>query len=122
MLYEVITALIGIAAKPSRTVISAVMSFGAGSLMAAISFELVNPAVERAEAGFAPLAVGLLLGCLVFIVLSRASDERGGAARTRSTLLSSLRSKKKREARGILERLAAVDILRSLPADQVQVV
>ncbi len=117
-----IGALIGIAAKPSRTVISAVMSFGAGSLMAAISFELVNPAVERAEAGFAPLAVGLLLGCLVFIVLSRASDERGGAARTRSTLLSSLRSKKKREARGILERLAAVDILRSLPADQVQAI
>lgn len=117
-----IGAVIGIATKPSRTVISAVMSFGAGSLIAAISFELVNPAVERTEAGFAPLALGLLLGCLIFIVLSRASDERGGAARTRSTLLSSIRTKKKRQAKEMLERLAAVDILRSLPADQVQAI
>lgn len=117
-----IGALIGIYTKPSRTVISAVMSFGAGSLIAAISFELVNPAVERAGGGFTPLAIGLLLGCMVFIVLSRAADEKGGAARTRSTLLSALGTNKKRHAREVLERLGAVDILRSLPAGQVQAI
>ncbi|MBU0928499.1 MAG: cyclic nucleotide-binding domain-containing protein [Spirochaetes bacterium] len=117
-----IGAIVGIATKPSRTVISAVMSFGAGSLMAAISFELVNPAVEREGAGFAPLALGLLVGCLVFIALSRAADERGAAARTRSTLASSLRSKKRRRAEAILERLGSVDILRSLPPEQVQAI
>ena len=115
-------AVIGILTKPSRTVISAVMSFGAGSLIAAISFELVNPAVERAEAGFAPLALGLLLGCLVFIALSHAADEKGGAARTRSTLLSSLQTRKKKYAQEVLEHLGAVDILRSLPAGQVQAI
>ncbi len=115
-----IGALIGLWTKPSRTVISAIMSFGAGSLIAAISFELVNPAVEREGAGFLPLAIGLLLGCLVFIALSRALDEKGAAARTRSTLLSSLKSGKKKAAREILERLSSVDILRSLPASQVQ--
>jgi CRP-like cAMP-binding protein len=117
-----IGALVGIMTKPSRTVISAVMSFGAGSLMAAISFELVNPAVERAGAGFPPLALGLLLGCLAFIALSRAADDKGGAARTRSTLVSSLRTRKKKQAREVLERLGSVDILRSLPAGQVQAI
>jgi CRP-like cAMP-binding protein len=103
-------AIIAILTKPSRTMISAIMSFGAGSLIAAISFELVNPAVERTEAGFAPLALGLLLGSLVFIALAHAADEKGGAARTRSTL------------KEVLGRLGAVDIFRSLPASQVQAI
>jgi len=98
------------------------MSFGAGSLIAAVSFELVNPAVERADAGFAPLAAGLLAGCLVFIALSRAADRKGGAARTRSTLLNSMKTEKKRRAERLLERLGSVDILRSLPAEQVQAI
>ncbi|MCX7024691.1 MAG: cyclic nucleotide-binding domain-containing protein [Spirochaetes bacterium] len=115
-------ALIGLWTKPSRTVISAVMSFGAGSLIAAISFELVNPAVEREDAGFLPLAAGLLLGCLLFIALSRMADESGAWARKRSTLLSVLRTKKKRAAQELLEKLGHVDILRSLPADQVQAI
>ncbi|PKL09069.1 MAG: hypothetical protein CVV51_05705 [Spirochaetae bacterium HGW-Spirochaetae-7] len=115
-------AIIAILTKPSRTMISAIMSFGAGSLIAAISFELVNPAVERTEAGFAPLALGLLLGSLVFIALAHAADEKGGAARTRSTLLSSLQTRKKKCAKEVLGRLGAVDIFRSLPASQVQAI
>jgi len=115
-------AIIGLWAKPSRTVISAVMSFGAGSLIAAISFELVNPAVEREGAGFLPLALGLLSGCLLFILLSRMADKGGAWARKRSTLLSMLRTKKKIESRAVLERLAGVDILRSLPAEEVQAI
>ncbi|MBU0937283.1 MAG: cyclic nucleotide-binding domain-containing protein [Spirochaetes bacterium] len=115
-----IGALVGIFTRPSRTVISAVMSFGAGALMAAISFELVNPAVEREGGGFLPLAAGLLLGCIMFILLSRLADEKGAAARTRSTLLSNLRAKKRSQARKLLERLAAVDFLRALPAEQIQ--
>jgi zinc transporter ZupT len=117
-----IGALIGLWTKPSRTVISAVMSFGAGSLIAAISFELVSPAVEREGAGFLPLALGLLTGCLLFIALSRMADEGGAWARKRSTLLSKMRSRKKAEARAILERLGNVDILRSLPAEEVQAI
>ncbi len=117
-----IGAIVGLWAKPSRTVISAVMSFGAGSLIAAISFELVNPAVEHQDAGFVPLALGLLVGCLLFIALSRAADEGGAWARKRSTLLSNLKTRKKREARVLLEKLGRVDILRSLPPEQVQAI
>ncbi len=117
-----IGALIGLWTRPTRTVISAVMSFGAGSLIAAISFELVKPAVERRDVGFLPLALGLLAGCLVFIILSRAADSQGAWARKRSTLLSRLKTSKRREAHGILEKLGSVDILRSLPPDEVQAI
>ncbi|MFA6505228.1 MAG: cyclic nucleotide-binding domain-containing protein [Treponemataceae bacterium] len=115
-----IGAVIGLRTKPSRAVISAVMSFGAGSLIAAISFELVNPAVEREGAGFVPLALGLLFGCLLFIALSGMADEGGAWVRKRSTVLSKLRRVKKGEANALLEHLGRVDILRNLPADQVQ--
>jgi CRP-like cAMP-binding protein len=117
-----IGAIIGLWTRPSKTVISAVMSFGAGSLIAAISFELVKPAVERREVGFLPLAIGLLAGCLVFIFLSRAADNGGAYARKRSTLLSRLKTAKRRQARGILEKLARIDILRSLPPEEVQAI
>jgi len=117
-----IGAIIGLWTKPSRRIISAVMSFGAGSLIAAISFELVKPAMDRREAGFLPLAIGLLVGCLVFIALSRAADSKGAWARKRSTLLSMLKTTKRREANGILEKLGRIDILRSLPPDEVQAI
>lgn len=117
-----IGALVGLAAKPSRSFISGVMSFGAGSLIAAIAFELVNPAVERTEAGFLPLGLGLLSGCILFILLARMADEGGASARKRSTLLSSLKKMKKEEAKALLERLGRVDILRSLPAAEVQAI
>ncbi len=117
-----IGAAIGLCVKPSRAVISAVMSFGAGSLIAAIAFELVNPAVEREDAGFVPLALGLAGGCLLFLLLSRMADEGGAAARKRSTLLTSLGSKKRKAARELLGRLGTADILRSLPPEAVQAI
>jgi CRP-like cAMP-binding protein len=115
-----IGALIGVWTKPSRRIISAIMSFGAGALIAAIAFELVAPALERKDAGFFPLAIGLLLGCVMFVFLSRMLDQQGGFKRKRSTLLAHLKSEKKEKVIKIVKRLSKVDFLRSLPPDQVQ--
>ena len=116
-----IGALLGLFTKPSKQFISAIMSFGAGSLIAAIAFELVNPALEEVGGGFFPLAIGLLLGCLMFIGLSRLLDNTSGSfARKRSTLLAHLKTQKKEKYKEIIAQLSKVDFLRSLPAEQVQ--
>lgn len=117
-----IGSLIGVWTKPSKRVISAVMSFGAGALIAAIAFELVAPALDRKDAGFIPLAVGLFIGCVMFVVLSRLLDQKGGFMRKRSTLLAHLKSEKKEKVKKIVAHLSKVDFLRSLPPDQVQAV
>lgn len=117
-----IGALIGVWTKPSKRVISAIMSFGAGALIAAISFELVSPALGRKDAGFIPLAIGLFIGCVMFVYLSRLLDQKGGFKRKRSTLLAHLKSEKKEKVKEIVKHLSKVDFLRSLPPEQVQAV
>lgn len=117
-----IGALIGIWAKPSNKVTSAIMSFGAGALLAAIAFELVKPALEREGSGFWQLALGVILGCAMFIFLSRMLDSQGGFKRKRSTLMAHIKTIKKRKLKGMIKDLSKVDFLRALPADQVQAI
>jgi CRP-like cAMP-binding protein len=117
-----IGALIGIWTKPSNKVTSAIMSFGAGALLAAIAFELVKPALEREGAGFWQLALGVLLGCGMFIFLSRMLDSQGAFKRKRSTLLAHITTIKKKKLRGMIRELSKVDFLRALPANQVQAI
>ena len=47
-------ALLGLWLRPGSALVSALLAFGAGGLLAALTLELVGPAME--EAGFAPLA------------------------------------------------------------------
>ncbi|MBC7986644.1 MAG: ZIP family zinc transporter [Sphingomonadaceae bacterium] len=60
----VIGALIGWFAPLSRRIVAGIMAFGAGVLISALSFELIDDA-WRAE-GLAPVAIGLLAGALLF--------------------------------------------------------
>jgi CRP-like cAMP-binding protein len=117
-----IGALFGIWTKPSNKVTSAIMSFGAGALLAAIAFELVKPALEREGAGFLQLAIGVLLGCGMFILLSRMLDSQGAFKRKRSTLMAHIKSIKKRRLRSMIRELSGVDFLRVLPPDHVQAI
>jgi CRP-like cAMP-binding protein len=117
-----IGAMIGIWTKPSKKVTSAIMSFGAGALLAAIAFELVKPALEREGAGFLQLAIGVLVGCGMFISLSRMLDSQGAFKRKRSTLMAHIMTRKKKKLRGMISELSKVDFLRALPAHQIQAI
>jgi zinc transporter, ZIP family len=54
-------ALIAIRLRPSRPVIGAVMAFGAGVLISAVAYELVDEAFEAAD-GSGRAAAGLAAG------------------------------------------------------------
>ena len=69
--------------RPSRVVIGCVMAFGAGTLISAVAFELVQDIVEMDRP--VQLAIGLSLGALAFFAGDLWIDSRGGAARKRST-------------------------------------
>jgi ZIP family zinc transporter len=62
--------------KPSRPVIGAIMAFGAGALISAVSFELVGEALD-AERG-ALVALGLSAGALAFFVGDGVIEKKGG--------------------------------------------
>src|SRR5688500_20158105 len=78
-----IGAVIGILFRPPRKVVAAVMAFGSGALLAAISFELLDPALETA--GIGALAVGFVLGSVIYVALGGAVQDMGGLLRERGT-------------------------------------
>jgi ZIP family zinc transporter len=75
----IIGAWLGAAFDASPRTIGLVMGFGAGALIASVSFELTQDAFERG--GTAPLTLGLAAGALVFYVGDLLVDRMGGARR-----------------------------------------
>src|SRR3954454_11794767 len=63
-------------------VIAGVMAFGAGVLISALAFELVDEAVR--QGGAVATAVGFLIGAVVYVAANAALDRRGARHRKRS--------------------------------------
>lgn len=110
-------AMLGIWIKPNRIVTSSVMAFGAGSLLAALTFELVSPAFTHS--GFPPLAVGCITGGVLFFVLNQAVNNKGGFLRKRATTLRHLVRSEQRRMQSRVRHLAAVDVLQGIPATEL---
>ena len=80
----VIGALVALRFSIGLRAIGLVMAFGAGVLISAVSFDLIEEASGMAS-GQGPVAVGLFAGCLVFFGGDRLIDRLGGSGRKRAT-------------------------------------
>ncbi len=67
-------ALITFALRPSRHVLGLLMGFGAGALISAIAYDLVQEAFAHID--FAELAIGLGIGAALFYGLNSLIDSR----------------------------------------------
>jgi len=68
--------------KPSRTLIGLIMAFGAGTLISAIAYDLVEDAAASGRA--LALTAGLALGAITFFIGDWWVDRAGGKHRKRS--------------------------------------
>ena len=109
-------AAVGTWLRPSVRITGAVMAFGAGALLAAMSFELVLPALENGRFYF--LAMGLAFGCVAFVGLNQLLNVKGAFLRKTATLAHHARNRKRREVQETLRAFSQVDILRSLPPEE----
>lgn len=75
-------AAIGYFATLPQRLIAAVMAFGAGTLVSALSFELMDEAFHRG--GFAATAAGFAGGAAVYTAANRMLSHRGARHRKRS--------------------------------------
>jgi ZIP family zinc transporter len=66
---------------PSK-VVATIMAFGAGVLISALAFELVDEAVR--QGGLAATTIGFLGGAVVYVAANTALDRRGARHRKRS--------------------------------------
>src|SRR5512135_2994865 len=79
----VIGSLLTFWLKPSRWLIGLIMAFGAGTLISAIAYDLVEEAAASGRTWM--LAIGLAAGALPFFVGDWWVDRAGGAHRKRSS-------------------------------------
>lgn len=99
--------------KPTNFVLGLMTAFGAGALLSAVTIDIVAPAVDHGE--FVWLAVGAVVGGLVFEALNRAINDRGGFLRKASTAITFQRDREQRRRRQILDGLERIDIFDGLP-------
>lgn len=118
----------GLVLQPRAATAAVLAAFGAGALIAALSVELVAPTVAALGqssdhgsevAAFWALALGAIVGGLLFAVLDRLVAERGGFLRKASTAISWFTHRQREEHAAMLRDLCAVPLLRQLPADEV---
>ncbi len=76
-------ALIGYAVKLPKKVIAAIMAFGSGVLISALSFELMEEAYQ--QAGFLPTAIGFFAGALTYSGINGLLSRMGAKHRKRSS-------------------------------------
>src|SRR5262245_45113175 len=80
----VIGALAALLVRIELRVIGLIMGFGAGVLISAVAFDLVQEAVDYEPAQWAPL-LGISVGCLVFFGGDWFIERQGGGDRKDST-------------------------------------
>jgi ZIP family zinc transporter len=72
----IVGAVAGVARNWNTRLVGLVLGFGAGALVASISFELAEEGFR--VGGAAPVAIGLTVGAIVFYVADQAIDRIGG--------------------------------------------
>jgi zinc transporter, ZIP family len=78
----VLGAAVGYLAKVPRRWIAGIMGFGAGVLISALSFDLMDAAYQRG--GFDASAIGFLSGAVIYTAANLVISRRGGKHRKRS--------------------------------------
>lgn len=121
-------AVLGLFSRPSQKTIAIVMAFGTGALIQALAVDLAFEGAERlvhethrsgVESWFW-VAGGFAAGGIIYYAGNRLIDRMGGALRHPALSKLFLLKKKREESAAILARLAKVELLRSLPPEEME--
>ena len=103
---------------PKNRAVAALMAFGAGALLSALAIDLVAEALRKGE--FYPLAIGCILGGVLFVILNQTINNKGGFLRKASTTMNHLKRKKLQEIKQVFKKMSQVPILNQLPPEEIQ--
>jgi len=104
--------------KPGDRAIAFLMAFGGGALLAALTIDLVGSALEKGH--FHILALGCIIGSLLFIGLNHIINDYGGFLRKASTTIYHIRRKGRERFKIILSHVKRIDLFNNLPDQEVE--
>ena len=102
---------------PSDRAIAALMAFGAGALLSALTIDLVGNALEEGE--FFALAGGAILGGALFVALDQLVNKKGGFLRKSATTFRYLRRLKAKKLQELFKSLSESPFFTRLPAAEI---
>ena len=94
-------------------VLGALMAFGGGVLLAALTLEIAGPALSRGHVW--PFVIGCFFGGLLYIFLEQHINARGGFLRKTATTISFVRRQEQRRLRDLLRSLGRLDVFEGQP-------
>lgn len=110
-------ATLGLVTRPGPRVTSALLAFGAGALLFALSVEIVADSLH--ESGFVPLALGSILGGVVFESFNQLLNRYGAFLRKFAVAVRKLAAERSKQERILLDQLSRVHLLQALPPEDI---
>lgn len=107
----------GLITRPGPRVTSALLAFGAGALLFALSVEIVANSFH--EFGFWPLATGAVLGGVVFEAFNQLLNSKGAFLRKFAVAVRQISRERREREQALLARLAHVHLLQTLPPEEI---
>ncbi len=128
MLSLLVGVVIGLFAQPSRRINAIIMAFGTGALIQALALELAFEGAERliredhlsGLISWLWVAAGFALGGILYYLGDRRLERYGAALRHPALAKLYLLRQKQQQSAALLTRLAQVDLLRSLPPEEME--
>jgi CRP-like cAMP-binding protein len=102
---------------PGNRIVAAMMAFGGGALLSALTIDIVGNALRQGQ--FYPLALGCILGGVLFVFLNQIVNNKGGFLRKSATTINFLKRKKRKELRQIFKEMSQVTLLNHLPPEEI---
>jgi CRP-like cAMP-binding protein len=117
-------AIIGLWSSPTRKITSALMAFGGGALLFALTIELFAHSLQSAHIGhdisiILATMVGAILGGFLFEFLNQLLNNRGAFLRKASLIKKHILKAKRGRARKMIQALSKIKLLQGLPPEEV---
>lgn len=99
--------------RPPSLLVGMLTAFGSGALLAAVTVHLAGNVARDGQT--VALAIGCLAGGLLFLLLERWINARGGFLRKTATTISYVRRHERRRMRDLLRSLGRLDVFEGQP-------
>jgi hypothetical protein len=120
-------AAIGLYVPFSKRPLACLLAFAAGSLISALAIELAYEGAQslhhqgfNARAAWAFISAGFAFGAVIYYSASISLEKKGAAVRYVTQFREYALARKQADAKGRIELLATCDLMRHLPAEQIE--
>lgn len=111
-------ALLALKWTPKPKVLASMMAIGAGALLAALTIDLVAVSVDKGH--FYPLAAGMVIGGLFFVLLNKIVNSKGGFLRKTATIITHITAKQSNRQKKLYQQLSKVAFFHNLTPSKAQ--